>query len=420
MGVVRIGIFSDSYVPHPDGIAIAVDSMRSSLSDAGHEVFVFCPTRPGVIYDDPHVIAYPSVPALIYDGLRLAQPFGGRKLEEIKKLKLDVIHIQLPFALGFAGMRASKKLDVPLVMSCHQDMDYARDYRGAFLMALLVILPTALIAHRLKDGLKVIFTRRKNKSIARRFDLVHRAYGFLIDQCAQAVAPSQKVLNQLEPYLSKSNFKIVNNCIDTSSLSAKLSKQAARRRLGIADNAQILITTSRLVREKRIELAIRGFAKLAKKNDKAQLYIIGDGPKRPELESLAGELKLTERVHFIGSLEHQAVFSYLAAADIYINACLREIMSLSALEAGAMGLSLLIFDERLVELVDNSEGGYFIKNTKDLAIKAQALLDDPALAKKMGSAARRHILNNYSQERHAAGLANVYKEVIATSGKDKN
>ena len=47
---MRIGLFTDSYIPRPDGIAIAVETMRAGLEKSGHEVHVFCPSRPGVKY----------------------------------------------------------------------------------------------------------------------------------------------------------------------------------------------------------------------------------------------------------------------------------------------------------------------------------------------------------------------------------
>ncbi|HVX58747.1 MAG TPA: glycosyltransferase, partial [Candidatus Saccharimonadales bacterium] len=197
---MRIGIFTDSFVPRPDGIAIAVDTMRQALEQEGHEVYVFCPARPEAIYDDPHIITYPSVPAFFYEGLRAAWPFGRRKLQEIEELRLDIIHIHLPFMIGFAGLRAAKKLSIPVVMSCHQDMDYVKDYPGAFLLGGLILLPVMLITGRFRQAGRLLFARRVDKRLPWRYDLVRRSYTFLTDSCDAAVAPSHKIFDQLKPY----------------------------------------------------------------------------------------------------------------------------------------------------------------------------------------------------------------------------
>lgn len=410
---MRIGIFTDSYVPRPDGIAIAVDTMRQALKEAGHEVFVFCPARPGVSYNDAHVITYPSVPALIYEGLRAAWPFGRGKLERIEELRLDVIHIHLPFMMGFAGLRAAKKLGLPVVMSCHQDMDYVRDYKGAFLLGGLILLPTALISGRYKDALKTLFAPRRDPGLPRRHDLVRRSYCFLTDSCDAAIAPSRKVFEQLRNYSKTRNFVVVPNVVNPADLPEHLPKARARRLLGIDPKTRILITTSRLVREKKIEEAIDGFARLHKKRPDTELYILGDGPCRSLLEDKVAQLHLEACVKFCGWQPHSKVFNYLSAADIYINACQREIMSLSALEAGAMAKPLLLFDNRLVELLDDGRNGFFVRDNNDMAKMARLIISDNRLMYKMGKASRRLVLDNYNLTSHAKGLTSVYLSVAA-------
>src|SRR5204862_129183 len=67
-------------------------------------------------------------------------------------------------------------------------------------------------------------------------------------------------------------------------------------RLGVPQDALLLLTLSRLHPKKGIDTAIRALARLPN----AHLCIAGDGPEQAKYETLAHELGLTERVRFLG------------------------------------------------------------------------------------------------------------------------
>jgi glycosyltransferase involved in cell wall biosynthesis len=68
----------------------------------------------------------------------------------------------------------------------------------------------------------------------------------------------------------------------------------------------------RLVHEKGVDLLLRA----AQRIDSAHVVIGGDGPLRGELERLAGELGLTERVHFLGNLSPEEAIAVIGALDV--------------------------------------------------------------------------------------------------------
>ena len=100
-----------------------------------------------------------------------------------------------------------------------------------------------------------------------------------------------------------------------------------------------LISVGNLQAGKGIDLVLRALADLNAAGHRDWTYrIIGDGPLRSELESLAASLGLTRQVVFSGSVQHQDVEAALREADIFVLPSWREAFGIAYLEAMACGL----------------------------------------------------------------------------------
>jgi glycosyltransferase involved in cell wall biosynthesis len=71
------------------------------------------------------------------------------------------------------------------------------------------------------------------------------------------------------------------------------------------------------------------------------LLIVGDGPERENLERLVAEYNLQMRVHFTGSLSHEAVIAALKTADLFVLNSIYEGLPHVLLEALAVGLPIV-------------------------------------------------------------------------------
>ena len=101
----------------------------------------------------------------------------------------------------------------------------------------------------------------------------------------------------------------------------------------IAPNGEpILVHTSNFRKVKRVEDVIRVFHKVYQEIP-CKLLLIGDGPERGNLESLARELNLSHEIRFLG--KQDAVEELLAIADLFIIPSANESFGLAALEAMA-------------------------------------------------------------------------------------
>src|SRR5690606_9564698 len=90
----------------------------------------------------------------------------------------------------------------------------------------------------------------------------------------------------------------------------------------------VLISIGRLAPEKNWDTLLQAFARLLPEHPKLRLVIIGDGPGREDLEQLAEEVGVANRVTFTGALPFDQIPTYLKAADIFTFASVTETQGL--------------------------------------------------------------------------------------------
>ncbi|MDX1250971.1 MAG: glycosyltransferase family 4 protein [Gammaproteobacteria bacterium] len=146
--------------------------------------------------------------------------------------------------------------------------------------------------------------------------------------------------------VKENRLAVIENGIDTGLFKPSINhRHEVRERLGIPENAKVIVSACRLHVQKGVDLSLRGFARLSQTNPETYFIIIGDGPEMPALKKLAAELKITSKVRFAGSLSREAVAAYLAAGNVFLFTTLRvEGFPLNVLEALAVGLPCVVSD----------------------------------------------------------------------------
>jgi glycosyltransferase involved in cell wall biosynthesis len=128
-------------------------------------------------------------------------------------------------------------------------------------------------------------------------------------------------------------------------------------------------------------------------------HIAGDGPQLYGLQSLAKELGIEDRIHFLGWQSREQLIQSYTKANVFLFPSRHEGMPNAMLEAMASGLpviaSCIAGSE---ELVLDGETGYLFpsEDTESLQAALKKLLIDPALRKQMGITSRLHAESNYS------------------------
>lgn len=190
---------------------------------------------------------------------------------------------------------------------------------------------------------------------------------------------------------------VIENGIDFQRYQSSVNKYASKLKLGLAPEKRYIACVARFHPVKDHFTLIKSFANLADDISDVELLLIGDGELRESLTQLCSELKISDRVQFLGI--RSDVAEILQAVDIFSLTSLCEAASLTVLEAMASGLPVVITDVGgNPEMVrDGIEG--FLTPRQDVQAIASAfkkLLHQPELALSMGQAGKQRVQQHYS------------------------
>jgi glycosyltransferase involved in cell wall biosynthesis len=150
--------------------------------------------------------------------------------------------------------------------------------------------------------------------------------------------------------------------------------------------------------------------------------MLGSGPERALLEQAARQAGVSDRVHFLGAKPRAEVVDYLAAADVFLFPTERdEAAPLVPLEAMAAGLPVVASTVGGgAELIENGTSGLLVPPAAaDVWADAMgSLLEDEALRRRMGEAARERVLERYTIEAMTRQTVAVYELAAKRLQKD--
>jgi glycosyltransferase involved in cell wall biosynthesis len=145
-----------------------------------------------------------------------------------------------------------------------------------------------------------------------------------------------------------------------------------------------------------------------------ELDLIGDGPLRGRMESLADSLGLRDRVRFLG--QRMDVHQLLAAAQVGLLVTNWEGLPLSILEAMRAGLPVIATDVAGIgEAVSDGETGFLVPRGEVEALRARiaSLLADGQLRRHQGSAGRARYERHFTLDHFVTRTLSVYQDVLA-------
>jgi glycosyltransferase involved in cell wall biosynthesis len=183
--------------------------------------------------------------------------------------------------------------------------------------------------------------------------------------------------------------------------------------LGIPSTAPLAGIVAVLRPEKNHELFLRVAARVRREVPDAHYLIIGDGPRRPELETLASEFGIANCVHFLG--QRADIPELLATLDVFILTSHNEANPVSILEALAAGKPVVSTRVGSIpETVINGETGFLIEPGDESAMSRRVaeLLLDPAKAQRLGINGRRLVASQWSVDSMVAGYEALVEQLF--------
>ena len=174
----------------------------------------------------------------------------------------------------------------------------------------------------------------------------------------------------------------------------------------------IAISVARLSAEKDFPTLIRAIPEVVAQVPDFRLQIVGDGPERHRLESLTSELGMGQYIQFLG--ERTDVPQLLREAGFFVTASLTEGISLTLLEAMAVGLPIVATAVGgNPEIVLPGTTGYLCPSAdpKALADSIVKLCRQPKDWLRMGRAGRERVVDHFDVRRMARDYEQLYREL---------
>jgi len=192
------------------------------------------------------------------------------------------------------------------------------------------------------------------------------------------------------------------------------SKSEARRMLGLEPGARYVGIVATLRSWKGHLYLVEAFARLAAADATLRLLVIGEGPMRPLIEQKVAELKLAAKVMLAG--RQDAVESWFQAMDVFcLPSYANEGVPQAVVQAMLCGLPVVTTPVGgIVEAVTDQETALLVtpRDPRGLAAAIRRLLDDPALAERMGRAARAVAERRFSRDAMIERMENVFQGVV--------
>ncbi|HMG74676.1 MAG TPA: glycosyltransferase [Pyrinomonadaceae bacterium] len=215
--------------------------------------------------------------------------------------------------------------------------------------------------------------------------------------------------------VSLDKISVQHNAIRRQPSVSTADVTASRRQFRIGADERVVLSVGRLSREKAHIDLLEAFTLLreTKPDISLKLIIVGDGPERARLETVAESLGCKDRVAFAGQVSD--VQPFYAMADVFALPSLSEGSPNVLLEAMAANVPIVATAVGGVpEMVSTNESGLLVppNDPPSLAAALATLLTDKDLAQRLAKEAATLVDTQYTPESYVRSLVEIYSEVI--------
>ncbi len=381
MGTLKFGIFSDSYPPIMDGVAITVKNYAYWLNKSGFQPYIITPEYPGFSdIDEFPVLRYHSVPILRRKPYRLGLPKIDHPFNrELNSIPFNLVHAHSPFSAGLLALRTARQNHIPMVATFHSK------YRDDF---------SRFIKH----------TAILNQVVKRIIDFYNAADEVWI--------PQPSVEETIREYGYKGRLEVVENGVDFNMEGdLTLFRSVSREKLGTPQNSKVFLYVGQLVLEKNLKFLVESLRYI--NTEDWAVYFVGEGYAKSNLENLVREYGLESKVKFTGIVyNREDLKRYYAAADLFLFPSMYDNAPLVILEASALHTpALLLRGSTISTLIKDGFNGFLSDNDPKLyGEKINQLLSNKELLTKAGDNAASTI--GHSWKDNVKEVADRYTHLI--------
>ena len=396
---MRVGIFTESYPPLVNGVSTSILMLEHALTKLGHEVFIITVSdnkKDYALENNGHILRLPSVNlANCYD-YKMTSVYPIKAVNMIKKMNLDVIHSNVEFTVGIFARVVSEQLSIPLVHTYHTNWEDYTHY---------ITKNKKILDDICKKLLKYLVVFFEDKTVT------------------ELIVPSNKIYNLFkDKYKFTKNIHIIQTGIETS----KFYKEnfnlkdinSLKKKLGIKKKDFVVMTVSRLAKEKSVDRIINNHKELVKKYSNMKLLIVGDGPDIDKLKDEAKSLGVSDSVIFTGKVPLNDIPIYYQLGNVFVTASKSETQGLTVVEAISSSLPVVaVKDDSFVNSVIEDFNGFVFTDDEKYINSISKLYEDKELYNRLSNQSRL-LSEDFSSEYFALKVLKVYETAIENYKKD--
>jgi phosphatidylinositol alpha-1,6-mannosyltransferase len=386
---MNILLLTDAFLPHAGGSRVYYYNLYRHLTEQfSDKVTILTKKVPGWKEFDSRAST---------DSLRLIRRY--RPLHDLKYYKLprivpplidavrlvrsnpvDLIHAGDLFPQGVIAMWIRKALGVPYVVYCHGEDLTQADHRR--------------YQPRMRDA---------------------------IYQCAERVIAANEFArrNLIRIGIPESKIVKILPGVDNVRFSPRPANPELVRRLGLQGKT-VLLSVARLVARKGHSFVLQALARIRDKVPPFHYLIVGDGPEKTAISSLASELGLSKDLHLLGEVTDDQLPDFYRLCDLFVLAN-RDVegdlegFGMVFLEANAAGKPVVggrtggtsdaVLENFTGMLVDP-------ENPDELAGALELLLNNPSLRYRLGNCGRERAVNEFCWHAQARLLRQTCLDIV--------
>jgi len=271
-----------------------------------------------------------------------------------------------------------------------------------------------VIARRAKEGVPFVTTYHTSHFLRRaRSPFWRPVFRRFLEAADYNLAASEEIAGVARDITPSARVEALTNGVETSvfrRVAPTLPRPPSGRRR--------IVVPRRLFPKNGVEYFVRAMPEVTSRTD-VEAVVIGDGPERQRLETLAAELGVEERVRFLGARPHAEMPGILSSADLAVFPSLMEATSVAALEAMACEVPVAASAVGgLPEIVDTTVGALFEPGDPQALADAVVDLLLGSHLSSLGRAARLRVVERWSNERLVDRHMDVYRSVIQDAARD--
>ena len=301
---MRIALVTETYQPETNGVATTLGRLVAHLAERGHQIDLVTPTASSNGQTgNVRLLTLPGLPVPGYHEVRFGLPAVRRLMRHWRDHRPDIIYVATQGPLGWAALRAARRLGLPVISGYHTHFTSYGEHYGLSLAAPLVA------------------------GYLRRFH----------SRTAITLAPTQLLADSLEE-AGYGRVAVLSRGVDTTLFSPEKRSRALRSCWGVMPGTPVVLYVGRIAPEKNLQLAIRSFRAIQRATPQARFVVVGDGPLREQLQADNPDFVFT------GILTGEALAEHYASADLFLFPSLTDTYGNVVMEAMASGLPVVAFD----------------------------------------------------------------------------